>query len=67
MKKETKKSGVRQQNQNEYGKDDSQSMLSRRAFLKKSAYSAPVIVVLGTLIKPSDANADNSVPATPPW
>ncbi len=30
----------------------------RRGFLKKTAYAAPTIIVLGGLLKPRNANAD---------
>ena len=33
---------------------------SRRAFMKKAAYSAPVLMALGQLAKPTAASADNS-------
>ena len=56
---DTKKSNVSKE------MTDSES-LSRRTFLKKSAYSAPVVIALGQLVKPSSANAANSVPAPPP-
>jgi hypothetical protein len=39
----------------------------RRAFLKKAVYSAPALVVLGQLAKPSRAYADGSTgPSGPP-
>lgn len=34
---------------------------TRRSFLKKAAYAAPAIVVLGALSAPSKAHASNSV------
>ena len=34
--------------------------LSRRGFLKKSAYSAPVLMAMGNLVKPTSAHADYS-------
>jgi len=34
--------------------------LSKRHFLKKAAYSAPVLVSLGTLLKPEHVFADHS-------
>ena len=38
----------------------------RREFLKKSAYSAPVLLVLGQLAKPTKAQADSGDPSGPP-
>jgi len=39
----------------------------RRTFLKKAAYSAPALVALGQLAKPSGAYADGSTgPSGPP-
>jgi len=43
-----------------------QEKSSRRHFLKKSVYSAPVLMALGQLVKPTDVQALNSVPAAPP-
>lgn len=40
---------------------------SRRRFLKKSVYSAPVLMALGQLVKPTDVQAQNSVPGPPVW
>lgn len=41
--------------------------LSRRSFLKKSAYSAPVVLTLGQLTNPSKVHADGSHgPSGPP-
>ena len=39
----------------------------RRTFLKKAVYSAPALVALGQLAKPSKAHADGSTgPSGPP-
>ena len=38
----------------------------RREFLKKAAYSAPVLLVLGQLTKPTKAEADSGDPTGPP-
>ena len=38
----------------------------RRTFLKKAAYSAPVLLVLGQLAEPTKAQADSGPPAGPP-
>ena len=38
----------------------------RRDFLKKAAYSAPVLLTLGQLVKPTKAEADSGNPAGPP-
>ena len=45
---------------------------SRRAFMKKAAYSAPVLMTLGQLVKPEKASADSRVSGPPddgwnPW
>lgn len=34
----------------------------RRNFLKKTVYAAPKIIVLGTLLRPNNANADLGLP-----
>jgi len=39
---------------------------NRRAFLKKAAYKAPVLVALGQLAKPTKAKADTGDPSGPP-
>lgn len=40
---------------------------SRRIFLKKIAYSAPTIIIIGELLKPQSAHADYSGgPVGPP-
>ncbi len=44
-----------------------QEQYSRRHFLKKSVYAAPVLMVLGQLVKPTDVQARNSVPGPPVW
>jgi len=38
----------------------------RRDFLKKAAYSAPVLMALGQLAKPTKAQADSGDPSGPP-
>jgi len=38
----------------------------RRYFLKKAAYSAPVLLTLGQLIKPTKVEADSGNPVGPP-
>ena len=38
----------------------------RRQFLKKAAYSAPVLLALGQLAKPTKAEADSGPPDGPP-
>jgi len=38
----------------------------RRKFLKKAAYSAPVLLALGQLTKPTKAQADSGDPVGPP-
>ena len=47
-------------------KEKDQEKSSRRHFLKKSVYSAPVLMTLGQLLKPTDVQADVSVPEAPP-
>lgn len=37
----------------------------RRSFLKKAAYSAPGLIVLGQLARPTKAQAESNVPN--PW
>ena len=48
-----------------------QSQKKRRDFLKKAAYSAPTLLILGQLAKPERARADSSVSGPPddwnPW
>ena len=39
---------------------------TRRQFLKKAAYSAPVLLALGQLANPTKAEADSGGPAGPP-
>ena len=39
---------------------------TRRKFLKKAAYTAPVLLVLGQLTKPTKAEADSGDPTGPP-
>ena len=44
-----------------------EAKISRRGFLKKAAYSAPVLVALGQLVKPTSICADPSGgPGGPP-
>jgi len=38
----------------------------RRKFLKKAVYSAPVLLALGQLAKPTKARADSGDPSGPP-
>ena len=37
----------------------------RRSFLKKTAYAAPALIVLGQLAKPTSAQAESDIPD--PW
>jgi hypothetical protein len=39
---------------------------SRRGFLKKAVYSAPVLLALGELTHPTKAKADSGPPEGPP-
>lgn len=48
-------------------KEKDQEKSSRRHFLKKSVYSAPVLMALGQLVKPTGVQADSSVSGTPVW
>ncbi|GEM_PF-6737538 len=45
---------------------EEQEKSSRRYFLKKSAYVAPVLMALGQLVKPTNVQALGSVPGPPP-
>ena len=47
--------------------DKDQEQSSRRRFLKKSVYSAPVLMALGHLVKPTDVQAGYSVTEPPVW
>ena len=52
-------------------KKQEKKKVSRRGFLKKAAYSAPVLMVMGQLAKPENAYADGaqssqSEPSDPP-
>lgn len=42
------------------------SKTTRRKFLKKAVYSAPVLTALGQLAKPTKAQADSGDPDGPP-
>ena len=39
---------------------------SRRTFLKKAAYTAPIVLTLGQLVKPTKVHADSGPPDGPP-
>jgi hypothetical protein len=56
------------QNEDVDHKDHSSDNLqdSRRDFLKKAAYTTPVLIALGQLVKPTDAQADSTIPPPPP-
>jgi hypothetical protein len=45
--------------------EEEKSKSSRRTFLKKAAYSAPVLVGMGQLVKPTNVHADSTI-ASPP-
>lgn len=47
-------------------KQESKESHDRRHFLKKAAYSAPVLLVLGQLAQPTKAEADSGPPTGPP-
>lgn len=40
--------------------EEKQTEISRRSFLKRSAYSAPVLMVMGQLAKPTLTHADGT-------
>jgi len=42
-----------------------ESKISRRRFLKKTAYHAPVLIAMGQLVKPVDVHAEYNVSGTP--
>ena len=42
-----------------------ESKISRRRFLKKTAYHAPVLIAMGQLVKPVDVHADSKVDGHP--
>ncbi|RRS30825.1 MAG: hypothetical protein P794_05435 [Epsilonproteobacteria bacterium (ex Lamellibrachia satsuma)] len=49
------------------GKEKRADQSGRRSFLKKAAYSAPALITLGQLAKPSKVHADGSHgPSGPP-
>lgn len=39
----------------------------RRSFFKKAVYAAPALIVLGQLVKPSEAQAESKISPPPPW
>lgn len=45
--------------------EEEKSKSSRRTFLKKAAYSAPVLVGMGQLVKPTDGYADSIIDPPP--
>ncbi len=48
-------------------KANNKTVTSRRSFLKRSVYSTPVLMAMGQLVKPINAQAEgvNSVPPIP--
>ena len=57
---------------NNYKEVKDKMQKERRSFLKKTAYAAPVLIVLGQLARPSTANAFGPPPSAPadseqPW
>lgn len=42
-----------------------QMQKERRSFLKKAAYSAPALIVMGQLARPTSAHAESCLPGTP--
>ena len=54
---QNKKKTLTPEIQNESSKEK-KTEISRRSFLKRSAYSAPVLMAMGQLAKPTSVNAD---------
>ena len=46
--------------------DEKQTGISRRSFLKRSAYTAPVLMAMGQLAKPTSLHADGTGGPPPP-
>ena len=46
--------------------EEKQTEISRRSFLKRSAYSAPVLMAMGQLAKPTSIHADSTGGPPPP-
>jgi len=68
---ESKKKVFTSEIKKELVEEQKQTKISRRSFLKKSAYSAPVLMAMGQLAKPTFAQADGvgstaGGPAGPP-
>jgi hypothetical protein len=42
-----------------------ESKISRRGFLKRTAYHAPVLIAMGQLVKPTNTQADSDVSGHP--
>ena len=54
----------------EVQKKKEKSIITRRSFLKKAAYSAPVLMIMGQLARPTLSHAYGSggpPPPPPPW
>lgn len=50
----------------EVKEEQNETEISRRSFLKRSAYSAPVLVAMGQLVKPTNIHADGTGGPPPP-
>lgn len=47
-------------------KKEKRAQKARRGFLKKAVYSAPGLIVLGQLARPTRAKGESQIP-DPPW
>lgn len=52
-------------NTKENHKDENKTQKERRSFLKKTVYSAPSIIILGQLARPTRSNAFDEPPIDP--
>jgi hypothetical protein len=57
---------------NKYKEEKNKIQNERRSFLKKTAYAAPSLIVLGQLARPNSAKAFGTPPSAPsesqqPW
>ncbi len=57
---ESKKKILTSKVQEELVSEQKQTEISRRSFLKRSAYSAPVLMAMGQLAKPTLTHADGT-------
>jgi hypothetical protein len=47
------------------GRDISKIKSERRSFIKKALYVTPSVIILGSIVKPTKANAFDSAPSDP--